>query len=300
MKYLRITCAVLTLASSAAAFALVSAPPAGAVCKAIWAFREGRWLGPTCTGEGAYKNYKKVNTNPGTVNGSWECREVEAGETEGWWTTESCSQHVASGNKWVWTLIYTGLAEVLSSTEQKEWTGSMTEPVIESVAKMKVKCTKAAMEGTLAGGKAGGTSHVKFEECVEPATAAKCTGLGDTTGIILALGEWKSVIDMQMPQGAALVFVVEPLHFTCGFALAELKGDVLCKDVEPTSSKATHEFKCEAKEGKAGEEESVYFGNGERFEIAPLLISVNHGAFEEATLHGKGTVTFKEAVEIMD
>jgi len=192
-------------------------------------------------------------------------------------------------------------AGVLSSKEQKTWTGgSVGEPILESAKGTKIKCSKETIEGTLALNRHTGTFHANLEGCAEPALKVKCAGSGDKEGSILMSGTWKTVIDSEKPSlGAAILFEPGEFHFTCSIVLVSVKGSVLCLFAEPTSSKTTHELHCEGEKGKPKETE--YFNEkSEKVKITPLEASINGGAFEGAAEIASGTMTFAEAVEIMD
>ena len=68
------------------------------------------------------------------------------------------------------------------------FTGESGPGTLSTLAGKEVKCKKDKSEGTIAANGREGTLHIDFEECTNETGTITCTGLGDSSGIILALG----------------------------------------------------------------------------------------------------------------
>jgi hypothetical protein len=193
------------------------------------------------------------------------------------------------------------LPQVLPSTNGN-WTGAQvgTSTLFLTLGGAHIHCTSATGSGTTEASKTLGLFHIHFTGCVLlPST--NCTGLGDTvTGTILVLGTWHTVIDVDQPSlAAALMLLLEEVHFSCGIVLIRVKGDVLCLVLEPLSSKASHEFHCTQTNGTT--DEKKYFNDSSVETAVPALLSSTSGApFEEAGELALGTIVYSEAVTIDD
>jgi hypothetical protein len=172
-----------------------------------------------------------------------------------------------------------------------------------------VECTSAPGEATETSSKPpSGAFHIKFEGCTTTASGitVKCTGLGDATGVILALGTWALVFDRKIGgtfEGltSAILFKNETTHFTCGgLVLVEVNpGETLCLHIEPTVKKAKHEYRCEGTiEGKpitavkpADEWGKDVGGALTGATVPKLTASVNHATPVAAILLGNGITT---------
>lgn len=101
-----------------------------------------------------------------------------------------------------------------------------------------VKCKKDTGSGELTEAKLG-TFKVKFEECSSP-IAGTCTALkaGEAAGTIEVTGKFHTwyVLDPANTKVAGLVFLIDPVHFTCGIALAKVEGCV-AGSITPVSKK---------------------------------------------------------------
>jgi len=199
------------------------------------------------------------------------------------------------------------LPSLLTVAAGAKWTGAnIGETTFEAVSELKVVCKTAAGEGsvTAANGTLG-PFHITFKECTGKLAGitAKCTGLGDPTeGLILVLGTWHNVIDVNSPElHTAILFLLEEVHFECSkLLLVKVKGSVLCLYNKPLEAKETHEFTCEQTKG-VQKEKKYFTGVEEKTAEASLEQSTNEGAFEQSAQGGTGTVTFAgNAVKLDD
>jgi len=132
-----------------------------------------------------------------------------------------------------------------------------TLQILEGFAE--TKCPEILIEGELTFRL--GPFHLHWHRCTTN-LGGTCTGLGDESGLILALGTAHLVRDKLgsgAELGAAILFLVEHLHFTCVVLGSEhlllVLGEVLCL-VAPTNALAKQfTLKCEkgAKVGDPGE-----------------------------------------------
>jgi hypothetical protein len=196
------------------------------------------------------------------------------------------------------------LPQVLPST-LGDWTGAnVGTALFLTLAGLHIQCTTASGTGTTEASKTLGLFHIEFSGCAA-LPSGTCTGLGDTpgSGIILVLGTWHTVIDVDEPNlAAAYLLLLEETHFVCaslGSPLIRVRGSVLCLVLEPLVKKATHEFHCTQTSGMA--DETKYLNDsGVLTAITPLASSTNALPFEEAGELALGTVTYLEAVLIDD
>jgi hypothetical protein len=193
------------------------------------------------------------------------------------------------------------LPQVLPSVKGN-WTGKNvagTTPLFLTLAGTHLQCTAATGTGTTEASKTLGLFHITFTGC-SALPSGVCTGLGDTSGTILVLGTWHTVIDVDEPSlAAALLILLENVHFTCNLLLFVVRGSVLCLVLEPLSEKATHEFHCTQNNGEADEKKYLN-DSGVLTAIANLEASISGAAFEQLGLLALGTVTYEEPVKIDD
>jgi len=146
------------------------------------------------------------------------------------------------------------LPQVLPETAGKTAAStSTTEAVFETTGKKAVVCKTATGTSKEAGTTPLGEFHINFASCTTTVAGIKftCTGLGDTSGNILSLGEYHFVYDAlgaseSTALGIAILFLVTPTHFECagGFALVVVEGSELCLVTEPHVAKTLHAFTC--------------------------------------------------------
>ncbi len=196
------------------------------------------------------------------------------------------------------------LPEVSAEVGTK-WTTEGTAPKFETLAGNKVECEKVTGEGTVETGKTLGPFHVTFSgKCKGTISgiSAPCTGLGDATETILTLGKWHTVVDTKPKAalGAAILLLLEPVHFTCSIALIEVKGQVLCLITEPLSPNVSHVVTCTQTAGMAGETKYLNDSEAEIALTEPLLSATSHGTFEEAGEAAVSTLKFVNPVTIND
>jgi hypothetical protein len=92
-----------------------------------------------------------------------------------------------------------------------------------------------------------GKFQIHFSVCRDKILGTVCTGLGENSGIILVKGTWHLVWDEKgttFELTVATLFLVEPVHFTCGPVLLKVEGEQLCLDLKPTELSKTHSFHC--------------------------------------------------------
>jgi hypothetical protein len=152
-----------------------------------------------------------------------------------------------------------------------------------------------------------GTFHFDFLGChVTVPIAAKCTGLGEATaGEILALGTYHTVFDSLAPLGAAMLLLINEVHFACSIVLVKVKGELVCLIVVPGGKGTKVKLDCEKTLGDP--KEFTYWNNaGTEVKIPNgLLASQSDGEFKDAAekASGEGAVTndagTAEPVELM-
>ena len=183
----------------------------------------------------------------------------------------------------------------------RNWTGINTGNVelLNTTGKLKVTCTEAPATGTQEANKPLGTFHIEFKNCTAESGAAKCNGLGDSAGIILTLGTWHSVFDLLTTLSAAVLFLIEKVHFNCtALVLVLVSGELVCLWLKPTESNKTHSFHCVQTASKTQEDEK-YFNEAGTEVTTKLSCSINEAATEEACIElALGSQTFSEAVSM--
>jgi hypothetical protein len=152
-----------------------------------------------------------------------------------------------------------------------------------------------------------GTFHFDFLGCnVTEPVAAKCTGLGEATaGEILVLGTYHAVFDSLSPLGAAMLMLVNEVHFSCSIVLVKVKGELLCLISVPNTKGSKVKLDCSQATGDPSEVK--YWNNAGTLVEIPngLLASESDGTFKDSgeTASGEGTVTndagTAEPVELM-
>ena len=177
-------------------------------------------------------------------------------------------------------------------------------PVFSTVGGLVVTCEDWHGEGTVEASKTLGLFHITFlgkckgtfKEITNP-----CTGLGDAAETILVLGKWHTVVDTKVGEalGAAILLLLEPVHFTCGIILVKVTGSVMCLILEPLTAAKVHLFHCTQTGGKANERKYLN-DSGVETTNEPLLASSSEGATEEAGESALGTIEFKNAVTVDD
>jgi hypothetical protein len=177
-----------------------------------------------------------------------------------------------------------------TSEKERKWKGTddSTEledpvPILEALFG-KVICQKATAEGTEeAKGIPLGLFHITFSTCETEVIGkkTKCNGEGDAAGVILSLGTWHLVFDKITPELlVATLLLPNQITFTCGaLATITVLGELLCLDLEPTSSKLSHLFHCHQKE--ALQLETTYWTHDKEKEVkgAELKCKLNSGAY---------------------
>jgi hypothetical protein len=177
----------------------------------------------------------------------------------------------------------------------KNWKGKNDEAKPQLVGlNATVTCEKATATGTEEKAHPLGLFHITFGECSAVVGGLKvtCTGLGEAAGVILSLGTWHLVYDQISPELlTATLFLPELTHFSCSVLLVEVKGELLCLDLEPTTKKLSHLFHCHQKE--ALQLETKYWTDQEptkEVTKAELLCSENHGEFKHCAELALGLV----------
>jgi len=177
-------------------------------------------------------------------------------------------------------------------------------PTFGTLSGSTVTCEDWHGEGTVEANKTLGLFHITFlGKCKASiiGIVAPCTGLGDAVETILVLGKWHTVVDTKVGAelGAAILLLLEPVHFTCSIALVEVKGSVMCLILEPLTPAKVHLFHCTLTSGTTNEKKYIN-DSGVEVAVEPLLSSTNHGAFEESGETALGTIEFKNAVTVDD
>ena len=185
-----------------------------------------------------------------------------------------------------------GLPSALSSNGSAGYSKdvSITAPLYDFTNGNKVECTTSTTGESAQETEHTGNFHGKLIGCVGEVSGikAKCTGLGDVTGEILALGKYDLVYDTGGTElGVAVAFLIEPVHFTCaGLFLDVVEGDEVCLILEPYVEKTLHRLMCTGERGK----QSETFLNDSAETVTPAL----------AVTEGEGTkIGVDERVEVL-
>jgi hypothetical protein len=191
------------------------------------------------------------------------------------------------------------LPEVLGPGAEAKFTtkDDLANPTFKTLKGNEVTCEHWSGEGGFeAGTRTLGLFHITFSGKCKGTIAgikASCTGLGDAAETILVLGKWHTVVDTKPGEtlGAAIMLLLEPVHFTCSIALVEVTGDILCLILEPLVSMVTHLFHCTETNGTANEKHFLNDAGAETA-VPALLSSVSHATAEEAGETALGTITY--------
>ena len=180
------------------------------------------------------------------------------------------------------------------------WTGETDEKNPQLIALGgTIQCEKAEANGTEEKTHPLGEFHIHFLNCKNTATGVECNSLGDKPGIILVLGTWHLVYDVvEKELDTATLFLPLTVHFECtSFFLIEVKGELVCLDLQPLSKLLSHLFHCHQKE--ALQLEKIWWndlGETTKHEKAELLCNENHTEFKHCAELALGLV--KHGAEI--
>ena len=192
-------------------------------------------------------------------------------------------------------------AKVVAGAVKFKGTNTTTTKLVK-LNGSEVSCSGNTVEGEFEAKKPLGLFHIHFTGCKGP-LATTCTGLSDAAGTILALGTIHIVYDKLgtgTELGAAVLFLIELLHFSCSIVLILVKGELLCL-ITPINKLATV-FTTKCEQEKAGDPKEVVYWNDEGKEVnikEGLLASESDGTFEMSSQVGEGAITTAEEVEIM-
>jgi len=188
----------------------------------------------------------------------------------------------------------------LNSTTRTNTGKSTTTTLLKTLAGKTVECASAKGEGNEAANTGTvaphGEWHISFEKCKGEfifGSKVSCTGLGDSTEIILALGTYELVFDQLAELKTAILYKIgSAVHFVCGgITLVVVQGSVLCLDTNPTVKTKTHEFACKEIAGTGDPSETAYWTTEKGAQqTAKLESAENEKAFESASQNGSGTV----------
>jgi hypothetical protein len=168
-----------------------------------------------------------------------------------------------------------------------------------------VTCTAATGESTVESNHHLGLFHIHFKTCSAGGGLLTCTGLGEETGVILALGSYHLVYDTLSvnlaADGVAILYLVDNTHFECGgkLVIVKLGGMVLCLISHPAALTKVSAFNCEERKTGGPAETKYYNEAGTLTSIAPLLTSEAEGAGKESIQVGEGTNEYTVEVLIM-
>jgi hypothetical protein len=206
------------------------------------------------------------------------------------------------------------LPENLPASTTRTWTGEAEgKPEFKTEEAGAVVCEKAEAEGTETSSKPPlGLFHIHFLTCHTKIGEAefKCTDLNHVSaGEILVLGTWHLVWDRKTggsftELNTAVLFLVEPVHFSCGsLLLIEVKGEQLCLHLKATESNTTHSFHCIAEEPVGGKPKQTEewcakdVAGACSGAVAPKLESfINHGVAKVSAELALGNTVYKEKI----
>lgn len=171
------------------------------------------------------------------------------------------------------------------------------------------RCSGLTQEDTVDTNRHLGAFHLRLTGCGEPGGLKTiCTGLGEASGVILALGSWHLVYDTLRASlseaGVAILYLYDNVHFTCnnGFTLGVVSagGMLLCLILNPAALTKAFEFHCNKASGASRPEETKYYNeSGTLVSISPLLLAENEGTAEDSVEIRLGTIESAEAVLLM-
>jgi hypothetical protein len=151
-----------------------------------------------------------------------------------------------------------------------------------------------------------GLYHEHLSGCTAASKLLTCTGLGESSGVILELGSWHLVYDSLAPNlsndPVAFLFLVDTIHFECGGRLfiIPLGGMQLCLILNPTALTRVFEMHCNKAASANRPEETKYYNEaGALVGIGALTESENEGTAEGDALVGLYTLTLPAAALIM-
>ena len=168
-----------------------------------------------------------------------------------------------------------------------------------------VRCTETHTEGELEATGKLGPFHLRFLHCrvwEGNTNLGPCTGLGDATEEILALGIVHLATNSTLTIGYVL-FLIEHLHFTCTVLINKLAlvlGEVICQitPINVLSATATIICKHGAEEGDPWVT-SYENDKGEAVTLTnPLKAGESEGAEEMASEEGEGEVELTPEVKM--
>jgi hypothetical protein len=176
-------------------------------------------------------------------------------------------------------------------TVETGFTGTGGKAVLETKGETKVSCAKSTLEASAAS-KVKGTFHLAEKECAVLGLF-KCTGTGDSSGVVLMAGEW-----ILVDGGELMLLTVTPaIHFECASTSVQVKGSLLAA-ITPVQTK-TSKYELRVKETKAKQELSEYENENGEILVATLLSSINSGAFEETGMESaESRLTTSKETEI--
>jgi hypothetical protein len=177
----------------------------------------------------------------------------------------------------------------------KRFTGPHEGSTVYHSAAGDVTCTVGESPGEETGNlPPSGTATITFRECKGPLNAS-CTGLGQSSGVILVPVDWELVFDREKNGTftgltvAMLFTFLEEVHFNCGTLLLVItRGEFLCLDLKPTEASTKHSYHCTGKSTTEPSEEWCMEGETNntcvKWLTPKLEESVNEGVFKSSTL----------------
>jgi len=172
-------------------------------------------------------------------------------------------------------------------TVNEAYTGTSGPGTLETLAHKNITCSSDTSEGSLTGRTV--SIHIMLAGCKGENGLVTCTGLGEISGVILALASGLLVYDSLTPTlGVAILITLTPIHATCSIVLIELTGKFLCL-ITPVETVTKHfEINCEQSSAKSGDpKETDYFEGGVLKTISAvegLSTSFNHGTAESSAI----------------
>jgi len=165
------------------------------------------------------------------------------------------------------------------------------------------KCTEVELEVSPEPNFILGLFHIHFGGTCTTSLGGTCLGLGDSAGI-LVLGSFHIVYDTLSALGAAILFLLQHVHYECTVAGLEklilVLGQVLCLLGTINALTTSNEVRCL---GANGDPKEVRYWNdaGTEINIAEgLLASENEGVtYKMSAQEGSVKLTTSESIEIM-